>query len=364
MPQNIYSVNRGIFTNLNFPQIKEIASGSNTVLILTIGGDVYFRGDFNDDAIEEEFTKLDIPTKIEKIGCGEIFGLLLDESNQVFIRGAIGHNKYNDFTKICNIKESIKFISCGADLVVLITKNNELLLFGSYEALTGIDRFVEEDNFQKLNILPKNVGNIKDLQFGYYHSILLDDLGNIYGGGKYERKRIGIDLKEFTKINVNFKVKQIATYSGGTLLLNYNNELFGCGENSYNQLNHNGDIEYIEEFTKIDINENLIIKKLFFSGYTCNIILTNDGFYVVGDNECFSQQLTTIFTKLNYNYNNNYKYKTAIMGFRQLFIIESDNKINDKRVKNKKIYNKLYLQQCNNDNPFIDITFQIMSTSW
>ncbi|KAL9658720.1 hypothetical protein ABK040_005875 [Willaertia magna] len=355
MTQNLYSVEKGNFIKLNFNhKIKEIVAKKDNILILTTNGDVYHKGILSDYINQTEFTNL--TTKIKKIGFGDTFAILLNELNEILICGSINLQLFKTFTKIYTLN-NIKFITCGADIAILITTNNEIFIFGCYEALTGVFDFVEDIYFKKFDILKDNFigNNIKDLQCAYNYSILLDDLGNVYGGGKSEIFGFNSLQKEFKKLNLNFKVKQIAVYYGGILLLNYNNELFGCGDNSRNQLLL--DSKYvIKEFTKLKINENLIIKKIFKSDYKSNIILTNNGFYVIGEHNCFLQKKYTKFTKLQGN-NFYCKYKTAIMMSKQLLIIESDYKINDNSDKSKKIYKKLYLQQCCNSNLYLDITF-------
>ncbi|KAL9654757.1 hypothetical protein ABK040_008552 [Willaertia magna] len=350
MSQNIYYMDEGLpFTTLNFThKIKEINGNKNSIFILTNHGDVYFKGILGNYKSEIDFTKINISTKIKKINCAENFVIFLDNFNQLFICGEIYNKIYNEFTKICVVKDKIKFINCGGlNIIVLITKNNEILI------LKNITNYFE---FTKMNI-PESIENIKDLQIDQYYSILLDNLGSIYGiNGELNN----LQNKIFTKFNINFTVKQIAMYEGGTLLLNYNNELFNCNKNYWEQLSfYNNqmskkiiffsDDAYFKDIEKIE-NKNLIIKKLFHSDYSNFMVLTNNGFY--------SADCNGICMKMNYGEKNYKKYKNLIMCNGQIYIIESDDKINDKSGKKKnKIFNKLYLQLCNSDNLFKDITF-------
>ncbi|KAL9657529.1 hypothetical protein ABK040_000957 [Willaertia magna] len=279
--------------NLSF-KIKQISSSTESVLMLTTDFQVFLKGEIGEYNYND-FTKLPFKN-IKYIASGELFNLLIDDLNNVFICGELENTKYNSFTKFDKIKDDIKFIVSGAD-VVIVTKTNKLIICGLLQPFNGTE-FTKVDGLSILENTPKNI-EIKDLQIGYYHSVLLDNLGNVYGSGENKNGQLGntdeTTLKEYTKLNIPFKVKKIATYTEGTLLLSYNNELYGSGLNHNHQLGMTGSFK---DFTKIILNENLIIKKLYHSEQNYNIILTNDGFYGCG-NKKFGKNAVE-FIKLNY----------------------------------------------------------------
>ncbi|KAL9651524.1 hypothetical protein ABK040_001470 [Willaertia magna] len=339
MKQHISHLIDKKFIELNLPfKIKQISSTIDSILILTTDFEIYLKGKIGNYNFSN-FTKIENFKNIKHIACGEQFILLFDEFNNVFICGELSITKFNYFTKFDTIKnDEINFISCGAD-VAIITKNNKLLVCGLLEPFNGKD-FTKEDGFTIFENL-KNFTNIKDFQIGYYHSVLLNNFGDIYGSGKNECGQLGntgkdIVIKEYTKLNVPFKVKKIAVYTMGTLLLNFNNEVFKSGENVPVGKSK------ICAFTKIILNESLIVKKLYHSGYTTNIILTNDGFYI--NDWVESDEKCDVFRKLDYEVKLSKMFCKPLIGYDKLFMIESEEIVNAKKLKVKKIYLKMYKQ--------------------
>ncbi|KAL9644588.1 hypothetical protein ABK040_015327 [Willaertia magna] len=341
-----------VATELDFtPKIKQISSGIGFLIILTDFGDVYVEGVVGNYKFANKFEKIDNIPKIKQMTCGEFYFLLIDEYGRVFICGEFGDAQHSNITENSDIiNQKIKFTSSGADISFIVTITNDIYVGGCWEAYNG-----QKDSTEVFNKVTTNdySFDVKDLQSGYYHSVLLDNFGNVYGSGKVDRNQVeGYDsvLKIFTKLNVPFKVKEIATYTMGTLLLSYNNELYGCGENSDRQLGI--EEKSVKNFTKIVI-EDVTIQHLFRSGHTSNIILTNKGFYVTGMHDAFGREVKLTPLKQIDNYNE-WKYNCALMAYEDLYIVQSDEEVNGKDF-GKMIYPKLYLQICNNNNPFLDI---------
>ncbi|KAL9656359.1 hypothetical protein ABK040_005125 [Willaertia magna] len=369
--------------------IKQVACGIDFILLLTDNGHVYFKGELKELKYLDNFTKIEsILSIIKYIASGEDFIILIDQFNKIFVYGEFGKENYKKFTEIGKIvnNDEIKFISCGADIVIVVTQKNELIIGGCLQAFNGqenIELTNTTDGFIKIDNVCQIKSEIKDLQCGYYHTIVLDYNGNIYGSGENMNGQLGLGksnedtvLSTLTRLNVPFKVKKIATTPEGTLLLNYHNELYGSGENTATQLGISDTLN-IYEFTKIVIdnicvdnndynicvdnnNGPLIIKKLFQSAWSLTVILTeNDGFYFTGQNTFEG------FRKLKEikDYKN-WKYNYALLGIKEsndfVYLFQTNYKINEKQKrKNKLLFKKLLNPQ--NNNLLHDIIFTFLN---
>ncbi|KAL9655235.1 hypothetical protein ABK040_009010 [Willaertia magna] len=362
-------------------KIKQVAIGRGYILILNDKGQVFFKGKLSDlEYLDNYFTKLEIISSkfIKFIASGENFILLIDQFNKIFIYGIFGSENYKKLTEIGMIEnnDEIKFISCGVDIAVIVTqKKNELIIGGNLYAFNG-----KEDNgfgdtntldyFIKIDNLPIK-SEIKDLQCGYYHTIVLDYNGNIYGSGKNTKGQLGLGksnkgkvLSTLTQLNVPFKVKKIATTPEGTLLLNNHNELYGSGENYAFQLGFSSK-QNVLQFKKIvidnvcvdnNITKPLIIKKLFNTFKHLTVILTeNDGFYLTG------QHVKGGFRKLkDINDCKDWKYNYAFLNVENnndvVYLFQTSYKINENEQKRKDLFEKLKASTKNN-NLLSDIVF-------
>ncbi|KAL9655226.1 hypothetical protein ABK040_009001 [Willaertia magna] len=345
-------------------KIKQVASGNGYILILTYNGHLYFKGELQDLNYPNYFVKIDnkienVPSTIKFIASSENFILLIDHFHKIFIYGDFGTKIYDKFTEIGMIEKNdeIKFISSGSEIVIIVTQNNKLIVVGFLQPFNGTEKY----GFIKMGKLPFQE-DIKDLQCGYYHTIVLDYNGNIYGSGDNTGGQLGLSkvniavLKNLTQLNVPFKVKKIATAPEGTLLLNYHNELYGSGENSAFQLGLSSRTT-IYEFTKIilsnvcnennDLGRPVIIKKLFKTERYITIILTeNDGFYFTG------LLIYNGFRKLKeINGCEDWKYNYAVQNLDRLnnniYVFQTNYKINKKQ-KRKVTYFKQLLSARNN----------------
>ncbi|KAL9644986.1 hypothetical protein ABK040_004479 [Willaertia magna] len=165
-------------------KIRQVASGIGYCLILTENGEVYFKGKLK-GYDSQDFIKIETNSFIAFIASGEFFFLLMDQFNQLYIYGDFGKT-YSKLTESVKIEDEIKFISCGADIVVFVTQNNELIIGGCVQAFDGFAETLND--FIKIDKLPTK--QIKDLQCGYYHTIILDDNGNVFGSGENTRGQL------------------------------------------------------------------------------------------------------------------------------------------------------------------------------
>ncbi|KAL9648566.1 hypothetical protein ABK040_012225 [Willaertia magna] len=361
MQQNIYILDRyENYTRHDFElKIKQVASGLDFLLILTENGTVFYKGVMksynNQDA--SDFTQIVDKniSFISHIACGESFFILVNRDDKVFICGELDNRQYNHLTEISNdfVREKdIKFISCGADIVIFVTKYDELIVSGCLQAFSGDVTF--SDGFMKINNL--NIKNIKDLQCGFTHTVVLDNNGYVYGSGDNSHGQLGklekdVEiLSNLTKLNIPFKIKKMAVNIESTLLLNYFNELYGSGTDIY--VNN---VE-VKEFTKFILSENIIIKNLFRSGYSSfNVILTDDGLYAYTSSNKIFTKLETIETIDCTNWEYNTVNINNSFGWEGVNIFQTNYKINRKQ-KKERIYN-IYKQLLDIHNTFFDVEF-------
>ncbi|KAL9655185.1 hypothetical protein ABK040_008960 [Willaertia magna] len=323
----------------------------SVAIIVTDIGEVFLKGNISDYDYEN-FTKLTDLFNIKFAGCGEDYIILIDDENNLFgcgkNYGQLNYNKnlqyFNKFYCSIQIKEEIKFIRCGSDFTIIVTTNNKILYGGNSDALNG-----EIDCIRGYKLIENTPQvDIKDIKAGYYHTILLDSFGNVYGSGKNDDGQLGFEssithVKHYTKLNTPRKVKAIHCTTNGTLLLSYYNEIFLC------EFDKN-----TKGFSKINLSINDGIQTLKFitsNDYNSNILVNNEIYTISFTNG------TAEMIKQDFKLTKDWLYKNVVLCGSTTLYIGSDYKINNINSSKKKICNRLYLQQLNKENPFLDLTF-------
>ncbi|KAL9651961.1 hypothetical protein ABK040_000304 [Willaertia magna] len=268
--------------------------------------------------------------------------ILVNEENEFYINRDAQFYLRNDsltFEKLndLKIKDNIKFIRASEDVFVIVTKNNLIYNYGTKP-------FVNYNNNQpselKLYTIPnENNLQIKDLQCGNCHIILLNKNGELYGLGDNQYGQLGLDDIEkvyyFTKINLDFKVKKIICNNDNTLLINEFNELYVCGINFNNQLGLCEKI--IKTFTNIVIYDNYFrlvkVENCFKTLFNFSLISdVNNDFYICGKKENIpfdcNNLLSNTFTKINNIQTKDKKYIYPITLLNECFIVKCNYLIN------------------------------------
>ncbi|KAJ3424974.1 claret isoform a [Anaeramoeba flamelloides] len=112
-----------------------------------------------------------------------------------------------------------------------ITKNNELYASGRNNGKLGLNCSQPIKHPQIVTDLSFKVSDVKIIQTGQYHSILLTNKGKVYSTGKADKNGIGLEKSIFTLIPTlkdKFVVK-LAMGEYHQLLLTDENELYGWG---------------------------------------------------------------------------------------------------------------------------------------
>jgi alpha-tubulin suppressor-like RCC1 family protein len=141
-----------------------------------------------------------IYNNIKDISCGQHHTLIVDNNNNTY---SFGLNNFGQLglihfdniytpTKISNFK--IKSISTGETFSIVLTNSNQLFSFGSNsfgELGLGGNSFGSLGlyNFNNISI-PTEIDNnftkfqIKKISCGYYHTLILDEGGDVYSFGR------------------------------------------------------------------------------------------------------------------------------------------------------------------------------------
>ncbi|KAL9655205.1 hypothetical protein ABK040_008980 [Willaertia magna] len=258
--------------NLPFTEpIKSIKCCENDfILILTTDNSLYIYGNENTYLFKRfilktnEFNKINPEEfnneKIKFIENSYQGFIIVTENNNVYVAGKNNHNQFGfstykfenvvKFTKLNRFitnEEEIKFIRCSYDLTFVVTNNN--VIYGCGENEAGqfglghseiLNEFTKNDTLQKQNI------EIKDLRCGDSHCIILDKIGNVYGCGSNtdcqiipyksflencnENDDIPREIKYFTKLNLQFKVKIIRCVAIHTVYLSTVGDIYFIGK--------------------------------------------------------------------------------------------------------------------------------------
>ncbi|KAL9654163.1 hypothetical protein ABK040_000748 [Willaertia magna] len=269
--------------------------------LLTTDNKLYLYGNIDDeyevnDVLFYKFKKVnDFNSEciiISHLECQECFSVIIDDKNNFYINGSFINDSFDSFVKInFRIKKEIKFIRLYEQNIVVVTKNNYIYIYGNNSGEIG--NFNDDDYYNDPPYLTKikdlNL-EIKDIQCGSLHIILLDNFGKIYVVGRNNYGQLGIgnyeDRYDFEEVNLSFKVNKIACNNYGTLLLNNFNELYGCGLNLNKELGLK--VNFYKVFTKIVTNniKDDKIKNIYNSYGNYNLIITfKNDIFVVGCNE-------------------------------------------------------------------------------
>ncbi|KAL9656175.1 hypothetical protein ABK040_007792 [Willaertia magna] len=177
-----------------------------------------------------------------------------------------------DLTPLGN--DRIKFMNYGTSHVVVITTDDDIYVYGSSEYYIytanalGLGSNKRVEKLVKVNGLLIN-GKIKFLECGMNYTLIVDDLNNFYITGHFGR----LNYDTFTKLDITFKekIKSIRCGNDHLFILTNNYLIYGFGKNEYGQLGLSKNIEYCNQFTKID-------------GFQVKDILCDNNFTMLLDN--------------------------------------------------------------------------------
>lgn len=194
----------------------------------------------------ENFDITFLDTNIKKIVSGDRH-IIISKPNGIYSFGynnvgqlGLGHNNETNFIQQINFmsKKSVCKISCGYGHTLFTTTNNELYSFGHnvYGQLglcDNIDRFSPTLVTHLTSIIIK-------ISCGYFHTLLLDNLGKLYSCGLNMHGQLGLgDIEPRNRPSqmlYSMNIKQIECGSYNTFILINNGDLFTTGLNDCGQL--------------------------------------------------------------------------------------------------------------------------------
>ncbi|KAL9656080.1 hypothetical protein ABK040_007698 [Willaertia magna] len=292
----------------HIPSVKFIHYGKVYFVIVTLENQVFIYKQFNEYYYSNNYYKLPCQYKIEKLEhsfgnikhlycCNDRFIIVNDKNIIYSIQIFRFHvSEINTFLT----EKEIKFVRSTNSIVYFVTTNNNLF------------------NLQKTLQLQLNI-NIKDLQCGSYHSIILDTNGLIYGdpNNLCSNNTYYTTSEKYDLIGLPFKAVQISCIKEGTFILNEFNELFASGKNTNGELGL-GHKNVVNSFTKIVI-KGVDRIKMINSNFCSNnlLILTkHNSVYILG-----KENKGILKSKRKFIY--------PFLVEDEVFILASDYKVND-----------------------------------
>ena len=131
-----------------------------------------------------------------------------------------------------------------------------------------------------LDISGMEIGDIKQIACGAYHTFILKNDGSVWSCGWNYYGQLGASnttTNTFTQVttNINYDVKQIVCGAYHNFILKNDGSVWACGYNEYGQLGLN-DTKNRKIFTQVTTNINNDVKQIA-CGYNHTFILKNDG---------------------------------------------------------------------------------------
>ena len=185
-----------------------------------------------------------------------------------------------------------------------------------------------------LDISGMEIGDIKQIACGAYHTFILKNDGSVWSCGWNYYGQLGASnttTNTFTQVttNINYDVKQIVCGAYHNFILKNDGSVWACGYNEYGQLGLN-DTKNRKIFTQVTTNINNDVKQIA-CGYEHSFIIKNDGsLWSCGYNNKGQLGLgdTTnknTFTQVTININNDVK---QIVGYTyHTFILKNDGSV-------------------------------------
>ena len=228
-----------------------------------------------------------VTNNVKEVGCGGYHTFILKNDDTVW---ACGWNSYGQlglgdntnrttFTQV-NISD-VKNICCGGNHTFIIKNDGSVWSCGYNQfGQLGLDDTTDRTTFTQVTT---NINNdVKQIDCGYYHTVILKNDGSVYSCGYngYGQLGLGDTTKRttFTQVttNINIDVEQIACGYYHTFILKNDGSVYSCGYNTYGQLGL-GDTTQRNTFTQVTTNINNDVKTITTNCCVHTFILKNDG---------------------------------------------------------------------------------------
>ena len=179
---------------------------------------------------------------------------------------------------------NIKDIESGVNTMYAITNDGEVYAWG----YNGYGQMGFGDTSSRLLPVKLNITNIKQISAGEHDTIALDNNGEVWVAGRNTEGQLGIgnssDSAVWTKMKSSdgskdiSEIKEVSAGRYHTMLLNNNGEVYATGYNNNYQLGNGSSStkSYIIAMTDVDGSVMSNVKHIYASGDT-SFVITNKG---------------------------------------------------------------------------------------
>ena len=283
----------------NLPPVVSVSCGSNFTVCADAFGDVWTFGssDYGQLGTGSEYSQCE-PTKVPglpailSITCGDSFTLCLSDDTTVWGFGAndygqLGLGHCDDVPKPEKIPiDGVCKIVCGGQHSLVVKDCGALYVCGHNDAgKLGLGHEQDQNRFIAVSDLPP----IVDMAAAYWHSLILDNDGNVYGAGQNGTNELGIcenpklwKVKTWRKIPVPGKVQSVSCGSYHSMCVGTEKELYMFGNNSNRQMGNFDEV--LGDVTKPILLPFFGEVDSISSGGGVSIIKNSKGIWTCGNN--------------------------------------------------------------------------------
>lgn len=310
-----------IYNNINNIKITKICTGGNTLIALTVNGDVFSCGANGFGQLGHgNYNSIDTLKRIENvpkckwISNGYAFTSLVSTDGDLYVcgtgqNGRLGQGNTDNInipTKV-DLDFKVKTSHCGSIHQIVLSEDNKLYSCGQniYNGHNGEDdqlTFKQIEKLKHINFQMVSIGP------GGYHTLALTKLGRLYSWGHNRVGQLGFGnttgslvLDDSDHVHLEPKlvpdvyklnIIHISAGWGHSAIVTDKGKLYMCGRNSLGQLGINPKYcktnkvgqKYISRFTNIEHLSNLFVKKVICGGEHTMVITRDNNMHLFGDN--------------------------------------------------------------------------------
>lgn len=196
--------------------------------------------------------------------------------------GISGYNEYELVPVF--IAAMVKQVSLGLDHSLVLKTDDSLWACGRNDisGQLGIDAIGGSDTLVSV------IADVKQVSAGKYHSLALKNDGSLWGwgdnlDGQLGNGKSGYYERERTPIQITSNVKFVDAGWHHTMFITTNNELWGCGSNTFGQLGNGLSGNNALETTPVKVSDSVAFVSA--GREHTMIIKTNGTLYACGNNE-------------------------------------------------------------------------------
>jgi alpha-tubulin suppressor-like RCC1 family protein len=244
---------------LSEADIKSVSTGSEHVIAIDSGTEVFTWGNNNKGQLGKEKENSNLPDSIPlKGGVGVFAGgnnsAILKADGKLWfagenIYGQFGDEIYLNSSSLNQINlDSVSDFAVGSNFTIAIDKNGNLYGWG----LNHFDQISSgEKEVISSPILIEGVNNPVSVDTGEEHTVMIDKNKNVYTWGSNKYYQLGNEAgKDKTKVDGISNINKIAAGAYHNLALDNNGNVWAWGNNQYGQL---GNESYVNSYKPLKV---------------------------------------------------------------------------------------------------------------